>query len=287
MSKWLKRSILVGEAPSLDHLGTFHLYKKLGVSTKYLGGLFLALEFGFSKDADDYLADNAQWKDWCKCLKVGDGEELRQRSPANTQTNNVVCAINTSGSGVMLDGEDARMGGSEVKEANMAINPPTVSSDNVENVHADKGGSNGLHENRVIGRNVNGPKSHNKFTKTVSPQDDRLKDKSYKESANSPFIFTSDSSKSTEGKSKRRRIRNGSRLPQSASLDQLCGQSFDRISSESPCPQSCERQSNSVDSDELQATKEVRIEIGFQFEKVEDEIVQVLASGGGVVQNEG
>ncbi|KAI3515408.1 hypothetical protein L1887_14303 [Cichorium endivia] len=77
MRNWLHGSILIGEAHSLDHLSTFHIYRTLGVTTKYLGGLHLALEFGHSVDCTEYLNDKVQWAEWFKWLRIGSDEELR------------------------------------------------------------------------------------------------------------------------------------------------------------------------------------------------------------------
>ncbi|KAI3499788.1 hypothetical protein L1887_35598 [Cichorium endivia] len=77
LKDWYKRSVLVGEAHSLDHIATYHLYMKSGVTIKYLGGLFLVLEFGKSVDAKEYLKDKERWREWFKWLKVGERDGLR------------------------------------------------------------------------------------------------------------------------------------------------------------------------------------------------------------------
>ncbi|KAI3517604.1 hypothetical protein L1887_16819 [Cichorium endivia] len=68
MKKWLSSTVLIGEAHSLDHIGTFHSFLNGGIRTKYLGGLFLALEFESSSKAKSYLSDVNQWKDWFKVI---------------------------------------------------------------------------------------------------------------------------------------------------------------------------------------------------------------------------
>ncbi|KAI3518074.1 hypothetical protein L1887_06449 [Cichorium endivia] len=77
MNSWLKKSVLIGEAHSLNHIATFHIYNKLGVTTKYLGGLNMALEFVHSEDAREYLEDKSRWEFWFKRLKYGDEEDNR------------------------------------------------------------------------------------------------------------------------------------------------------------------------------------------------------------------
>ncbi|KAI3521228.1 hypothetical protein L1887_10689 [Cichorium endivia] len=78
MNRWLKKSVLIGEAHSLNHIATFHIHNKLGVITKYLGGgLNMALDFVHSKDAKDYLEDKSRWEIWFKWLKYGDEEDIR------------------------------------------------------------------------------------------------------------------------------------------------------------------------------------------------------------------
>ncbi|CAH1437071.1 unnamed protein product [Lactuca virosa] len=76
MNEWLKKSLLIGEAHSLDHIGTIHAMGILNDETKYLGGLRLAIHFGCSKDADVYLENKKHWKDWFKWIVRADQQEL-------------------------------------------------------------------------------------------------------------------------------------------------------------------------------------------------------------------
>lgn len=76
MNEWLKKSILIGEAHSLDHIGTIHATGILNDETKYLGGLRLAIHFGCSRDADVYLENKKHWKDWFKWIVRADQQEL-------------------------------------------------------------------------------------------------------------------------------------------------------------------------------------------------------------------
>ncbi|KAI3498653.1 hypothetical protein L1887_34430 [Cichorium endivia] len=72
LQNWLKGSIIIGEARSLDHLSTFHEHLENDIKTKYLGGLRLALEFRYSKDAVVFLKNEIKWKDWFSWVKSGD-----------------------------------------------------------------------------------------------------------------------------------------------------------------------------------------------------------------------
>lgn len=77
MKDWYKRSVLMGEAHSLDHIANYHSCMNMDVRIRYLGGLYLALEFRYSADAKEYLEDNDRWKEWFKWLKDGERDGLR------------------------------------------------------------------------------------------------------------------------------------------------------------------------------------------------------------------
>ncbi|KAI3496778.1 hypothetical protein L1887_39153 [Cichorium endivia] len=46
-------------------------------STKYLGGLVLALEFSLAKNESNFLSEVANWKDWFKWLKMGENQKIQ------------------------------------------------------------------------------------------------------------------------------------------------------------------------------------------------------------------
>ncbi|KAI3511170.1 hypothetical protein L1887_18314 [Cichorium endivia] len=69
--------VLIGEAYNLDHLSTFHEYMDVGLKIKYLGGLTLALDFGNSIKAKQFLSDINRWKNWFKTLQDGDVGEIQ------------------------------------------------------------------------------------------------------------------------------------------------------------------------------------------------------------------
>ncbi|KAI3516229.1 hypothetical protein L1887_15140 [Cichorium endivia] len=71
LKSWMGDPVLIGEAHSLDHLSTFYEYSRAGTTTKYLGGLTLALEFDMSTKARNFLEDETNWRDWFKWVKTG------------------------------------------------------------------------------------------------------------------------------------------------------------------------------------------------------------------------
>ncbi|KAI3496581.1 hypothetical protein L1887_38946 [Cichorium endivia] len=79
LKKWLSGPVLVGDAHSLDHLSTFHDYVEVGMKTKYLGGVRLALEFDFLKDAKAFMENETKWREWFKRLWAGDHYQKEQR----------------------------------------------------------------------------------------------------------------------------------------------------------------------------------------------------------------
>lgn len=72
----LKKSILIGEADSLDHMSSLPAVL-IGEGIKYLSGLNIVIDFGHSVDARKYLEDIGRWAVWFKWLRTGDKEELR------------------------------------------------------------------------------------------------------------------------------------------------------------------------------------------------------------------
>ncbi|CAH1423580.1 unnamed protein product [Lactuca virosa] len=68
MSLWLGKSVLIGEACSFDHISNLHASILASEGTKYLWGLNIAIRFGCSVDAKEYLEDRNRWKDWIKWL---------------------------------------------------------------------------------------------------------------------------------------------------------------------------------------------------------------------------
>ncbi|KAI3751227.1 hypothetical protein L2E82_22275 [Cichorium intybus] len=82
MNEWLKKRVLIGEAHSLDHIGTMHASGIVKEVTKYLGGLRLAIEFQNSTTASEFLGDESRWKDWFKWLIHADKQELNYERTA-------------------------------------------------------------------------------------------------------------------------------------------------------------------------------------------------------------
>ncbi|KAI3499764.1 hypothetical protein L1887_35573 [Cichorium endivia] len=77
LKQWAGNLVLIGEAFSLNHLSTFHEYLKTGMTTKYLGVLTLALQFGSSICARDFLEDVQGWKDWFRWLRFCDQRAIQ------------------------------------------------------------------------------------------------------------------------------------------------------------------------------------------------------------------
>ncbi|KAL4562130.1 hypothetical protein LXL04_034324 [Taraxacum kok-saghyz] len=72
MSEFLKKRILIGEAHSLDHIGTMHATQIMNSETKYLGGLRIAIEFDSSTKATQFMEDRSRWLDWFKRITRAD-----------------------------------------------------------------------------------------------------------------------------------------------------------------------------------------------------------------------
>ncbi|KAI3523154.1 hypothetical protein L1887_01211 [Cichorium endivia] len=72
MKSWINEFVIIGEAHSLDHIGTFHSYLKGDTKTKYLGGLFLALEFSCTVDAKNFLSNYSHCSDAFNWVKLGE-----------------------------------------------------------------------------------------------------------------------------------------------------------------------------------------------------------------------
>lgn len=72
---WLRKTTLVGEAVSLNHLG--HLPKLLlvkgetRIKIKYLGGLMVLILFDYSVEAKEFMANEFSWKNHLKWLNWG------------------------------------------------------------------------------------------------------------------------------------------------------------------------------------------------------------------------
>ncbi|KAL4576222.1 hypothetical protein LXL04_012313 [Taraxacum kok-saghyz] len=82
MAEWLKKSVLIGEAHSFDHIGTLHASQILTEETKYLGGLRLAITFNSSTDAIEFLEDKARWRDWFRWVVRADQQALKYERTA-------------------------------------------------------------------------------------------------------------------------------------------------------------------------------------------------------------
>ncbi|CAH1419817.1 unnamed protein product [Lactuca virosa] len=76
ISEWMKKKTLIGEAHSLDHIGSLTASILMNEKTKYLGGLNLALGFGDSTAAKEFLEDKTKWQDWFKWLMRADQYDL-------------------------------------------------------------------------------------------------------------------------------------------------------------------------------------------------------------------
>ncbi|CAI9300227.1 unnamed protein product [Lactuca saligna] len=72
MKHWIQKTVLIGEAFSLDHIANLPASLLMNENTKYLGGLRIALKFNHSMDATQFLEDNTRWKDWFKKLSSAD-----------------------------------------------------------------------------------------------------------------------------------------------------------------------------------------------------------------------
>ncbi|CAH1442453.1 unnamed protein product [Lactuca virosa] len=77
MKTWLSKSTLIGEAHSLDHIGSLPATILISDNTKYLGGLNIAIHFGSSVEAKDFLEDENRWRDWFRWMVKSDQQELR------------------------------------------------------------------------------------------------------------------------------------------------------------------------------------------------------------------
>lgn len=82
MKEWIKKSVLIGEAHSFDHIGTMHDSHIVNEETKYLGGLRLAIEFNNSSSAAQFLGYKIRWRDWFKWLIRADQHELKYERTA-------------------------------------------------------------------------------------------------------------------------------------------------------------------------------------------------------------
>ncbi|KAL4588391.1 hypothetical protein LXL04_001275 [Taraxacum kok-saghyz] len=73
---WLRKTALVGEATSLNHLG--HLPKLIfnkgeaGIEIKYIGGLMVLILFDWSVNAKKFMEDESRWREHLKWLKWGE-----------------------------------------------------------------------------------------------------------------------------------------------------------------------------------------------------------------------
>nr|KAJ0191688.1 hypothetical protein LSAT_V11C800406980 [Lactuca sativa] len=70
MSEWTKKTLLIGEALSLDHIANLPEHTFTYENTKYLGGLKLGIKFGSSKEAREFLEDRSRWHEWFKWLTM-------------------------------------------------------------------------------------------------------------------------------------------------------------------------------------------------------------------------
>lgn len=76
MGQWIHKKMLIREAHSLDHIANlpypiFHID-----DTKYLGGLRMAIKFGSSKEAREFLEDKTRWQEWFKWMVLEDHNDL-------------------------------------------------------------------------------------------------------------------------------------------------------------------------------------------------------------------
>ncbi|CAI9261598.1 unnamed protein product [Lactuca saligna] len=76
---WLRKTIIVGEAMSLDHLENLpKLLRPKGESSmeiKYIGGLRVLILFDYSVAAKEFMENECRWKQHLKWLRWGDKTE--------------------------------------------------------------------------------------------------------------------------------------------------------------------------------------------------------------------
>ncbi|CAH1453710.1 unnamed protein product [Lactuca virosa] len=82
MSLWLSKSVLIGEPHSLDHISNLPAWILAIEGTKYLGGLNIAIRFGCSVDAKEYMEDRSRWNEWFKWLVRGDQHDIKYERTA-------------------------------------------------------------------------------------------------------------------------------------------------------------------------------------------------------------
>ncbi|CAH1426237.1 unnamed protein product [Lactuca virosa] len=78
---WTRNTIVIGEAISLTHLSNLPslltIMEGEDVEVKYVGGLYVLLEFHNSVNAKTFINMSSRWKDLLKWVKLGDEAELR------------------------------------------------------------------------------------------------------------------------------------------------------------------------------------------------------------------
>ncbi|XP_042753995.1 uncharacterized protein LOC122195844 [Lactuca sativa] len=77
MCEWIKKTLLIGEAHSLDHIANLPNHTFTHENTRYLGGLKLGIKFGSSKEAREFLEDRPRWHEWFKWLKIDADKEVQ------------------------------------------------------------------------------------------------------------------------------------------------------------------------------------------------------------------
>ncbi|CAH1443817.1 unnamed protein product [Lactuca virosa] len=82
MNNWLSKSTLIAEAHSFDHIGNLPASILMSDDTKYLRGLRMAMHYGNSVAAQEFLDDETRWREWFKWVERADKHEVRYERTA-------------------------------------------------------------------------------------------------------------------------------------------------------------------------------------------------------------
>ncbi|CAH1414254.1 unnamed protein product [Lactuca virosa] len=77
MSEWIHKTMLIGEAHSLDHIANLPSHTFTYDDTKYLGGLRMAIKFGLSMEAREFLEDKTRWQEWFKWMMLEENKDIQ------------------------------------------------------------------------------------------------------------------------------------------------------------------------------------------------------------------
>lgn len=76
MKTWINGKTLIGEAHNMDHMANLPASTFIKENVKYLGSLNIALGFGSSVMAREFLEAKNTWQDWFKWMKHAEQLEL-------------------------------------------------------------------------------------------------------------------------------------------------------------------------------------------------------------------